>query len=76
VDGGYTLGQRDAVELIEQIHPRIVLPMHYFTQDTLARFLGLMRNRFAIDIRDTSVMEISRATLPAQPTVIALPGPH
>ena len=76
VDGGYTLGHRDAVELIGQIHPRIVLPMHYFSQENLARFLSLMRARFAIDVRNTSSFQVSRATVPAEPTVIALPGLH
>ncbi|MGE0223025.1 MAG: MBL fold metallo-hydrolase [Acetobacteraceae bacterium] len=76
VDGGYTLGHRDAIELIEQIHPRVVLPMHYFTQDTLARFLSMMRERFAVDVRTSSSIDLSRVTLPVQPTVIVLPGPH
>jgi len=76
VDGGYTLGQRDALELIEQIHPRVVLPMHYFTQQNLARFLDLMRTRFQIDVRSDPTIEVSRASLPVQPVVIALPGPH
>lgn len=76
VDGGYTLGHQDAMELIGQIHPRVVLPMHYFSHQNLARFLSLLRGRFAIDLRDASSLQISRATLPAEPTVIALPGPH
>jgi L-ascorbate metabolism protein UlaG (beta-lactamase superfamily) len=76
VDGGYTLGQRDALELIEQIHPRMILPMHYFTRENLARFLTLMRERYHVDVRDTPTIEVTRVTLPPRPTVIALPGPH
>ena len=76
VDGGYTMGQEDAKAVIEQLHPRIVLPMHYFTLDNLARFLDMMRATHAIDVRKEPMIEVSRLSLPARPTVIALPGPH
>jgi L-ascorbate metabolism protein UlaG (beta-lactamase superfamily) len=74
VDGGYTIGQADARTVIEQIHPRIVLPMHYFTTENLARFLDMMRETYAIDVRHVPTIEVSRLTLPDRPTVIALPG--
>ena len=76
VDGSFTLAQTDAKALIEQIHPRLVLPMHYFTHDRLARFLDMMRDGFEIEVRDTPAIEVSRVTLPERPTVVALPGPH
>jgi hypothetical protein len=34
----------------------------------------LERPKYAIDVRDSPVLEISRVTLPDSPTVIALPG--
>jgi L-ascorbate metabolism protein UlaG (beta-lactamase superfamily) len=74
VDGGYTIGQADARTVVEQIHPRIVLPMHYFTADNLARFLDMMREAYAIDVRHDATIEVSRVTLPDRPTFIALPG--
>jgi L-ascorbate metabolism protein UlaG (beta-lactamase superfamily) len=76
VDGAYSIGQADARTVIEQIHPRIVLPMHYFTMDTLARFLDMMRDTYAIEVRNDPTIAISRLTLPDRPTVIALPGPR
>jgi L-ascorbate metabolism protein UlaG (beta-lactamase superfamily) len=76
VDGAYSIGQADARTVVEQIHPRIVLPMHYFTNETLARFLDMMRDAYEIDVRHEPTIEISRMTLPDHPTVIALPGPH
>jgi hypothetical protein len=48
--------------------------MHFFTRDVLRRFLDLERDRYTIDIRDSPVLDVSRETLPATPTVIALPG--
>jgi L-ascorbate metabolism protein UlaG (beta-lactamase superfamily) len=74
VDGGYTIGQADARTVVEQIRPRIVLPMHYFTAANLARFLDMMREDHAIDVRHEPTIEVSRMTLPERPTVIALPG--
>lgn len=74
IDGAWTMSQQDAAAVIEQLQPRIVLPMHYFTRDVLARFLDLVRERYAIDVRDSPSVEISRLALPDRPTVIALPG--
>ena len=74
VDGEWTMSQQDAAAVVEQLQPRVVLPMHYFTRDVLNRFLDLERGKYAIDIRDSPVLDISRETLPATATVIALPG--
>ncbi|HVZ09494.1 MBL fold metallo-hydrolase [Rhodopila sp.] len=74
VDGEWTMSQQDAASVVEQIQPRIVLPMHYFTRDVLASFLNLMRDKYTIDIRADPELEVSRASLPTQPAVIALPG--
>ena len=76
VDGGYTIGQTDARMVIEQIHPRVVLPMHYFTMGNLTQFLDMMRETYAIDVRHDPTIEVSRVTLPDRPTIIALPGGH
>jgi len=76
VDGSFTIGQADARTVIEQINARLVLPMHYFTADTLARFLDMMRDTHAIEVRQDPTIEVSRLTLPDRATVIALPGPH
>ena len=74
VDGEWTMSQSDAVAVLDQLQPRIVLPMHYFTRQVLARFLELTRGRYVIDARASPVMTISRSTLPSVQTVIALPG--
>ena len=74
IDGQWTMSQADAVAVIEQLQTRVVLPMHYFTRDVLARFLDMVRGRYVIEVRESPSMEISRMTLPDRPTVIALPG--
>lgn len=74
IDGGYSLGHRDAVELIDQVHPRVILPMHYFSRENLMRFLSLVRDKYAIELPTSPTVEIARSRLPLEPTVIALPG--
>ena len=74
VDGAYTISLPDILAVLEQIQPRVVLPMHYFTPDGLARFLDRLRDSHDVELRDSPVLRISRSTLPERPTVIALPG--
>ncbi|MBN8926995.1 MAG: hypothetical protein BGO51_04495 [Rhodospirillales bacterium 69-11] len=74
VDGAWTLGQADMATVLDALQPHLVLPMHYFTRDVLTRFLDRMRDRYAIEQRDSPTLELSRSTLPARPTMVALPG--
>jgi L-ascorbate metabolism protein UlaG (beta-lactamase superfamily) len=74
VDGAYTIDQAAMVEVIDQIGAPLVIPMHYFTMDTLARFLDRLRGRYAIKTSDSPRVVLSRATLPAKREVLVLPG--
>lgn len=74
IDGIWTMSQADAAAVIDQLQPRVVLPMHYFTTDVLDRFLDMEQPHFAIDRRDNPVLRVSRLTLPETPTIVALPG--
>jgi L-ascorbate metabolism protein UlaG (beta-lactamase superfamily) len=74
VDGVYTMSQPDIAAVLEQLHPRLVLPMHYYTRSVVARFLDLVRDRYAVRFSDSPTLTVSRATLPETPTVVVLPG--
>jgi L-ascorbate metabolism protein UlaG (beta-lactamase superfamily) len=74
IDGAYTISLPDIVTVLDQIQPRVVLPMHYFNREILARFLDLAKARFVIEQRDSARLQVSRASLPIQPTIIALPS--
>jgi L-ascorbate metabolism protein UlaG (beta-lactamase superfamily) len=74
IDGQWTMSQPDAAAVLDQLQPRMVLPMHYFTRAVLGRFLDLERGKYAIDVRDSPELTVSRETLPAVPTIVALPG--
>jgi L-ascorbate metabolism protein UlaG (beta-lactamase superfamily) len=75
IDGSFTMGQPLMVDVIKQIQPSIVLPMHYWGRAQLDRFLSLMAE---VDHDfvwpEQPVIDISRETLPSKLTVIAVGG--
>jgi len=76
VDGGYTLNQVQMRDVILQLKPPLVVPMHYFSDSTLERFLSLLRESHEITLSQESSLSLRRETLPKKPTVMVLPGPH
>jgi len=76
VDGGYTLNQTEMVEVIRQLKAPLVIPMHYFGDHTLERFLSQLRDTHAVTLSDRNFIQVGRPTLPPKPTVVILPGPH
>jgi L-ascorbate metabolism protein UlaG (beta-lactamase superfamily) len=72
VDGAYTVAQETMLEVIEQIRPSVVIPMHWFGERTLGRFLTVLEGTWAIDRAASPVLVLSRATLPYR-RVIVLP---
>jgi L-ascorbate metabolism protein UlaG (beta-lactamase superfamily) len=76
VDGGFTLNIFDMQEVIAQIGAPLLIPMHYFSDSTLERFLARLRGSHDIRLNEGPMLEVSRASLPKKPTVVVLPGPH
>lgn len=74
VDGGYTLDMDGMLEVLQTLQARIMIPMHFFGQSTLDRFLTKAAVNWPVERRDTASLVVSRASLPRQPTVIVLPG--
>lgn len=73
VDGTYTLAQDQMAEVVRQINPSVVIPMHVFSDQTLESFLGYLQGRYTIKPSATPTVILSRATLPFR-TVLVLPG--
>lgn len=74
VDGSYTMDVAGVVETLRTLRARLILPMHYFNQSTLARFLEAIANDFQVEtVKETSIV-VSQATLPSEPKVLVLPG--
>jgi L-ascorbate metabolism protein UlaG (beta-lactamase superfamily) len=75
VGGHCTIGAAEAVEVISQIEPRLVVPMHYATDassvelDDASRFL---REMGVSQLAPEARMNVTHASLPAEPTVALL----
>ncbi len=75
VDGVYTMSQPDMIEVVREIAAPLVIPMHFFTEATLERFLERMRETHSIVISESATAEVSRDTLPrGRPEVLVLQG--
>lgn len=74
VDGGYTMDIGGMIEVIKTLRARLILPMHYFNENTLARFLDRIKADFPIETSPTPEIVVSTKTLPPEPTVLVLPG--
>jgi L-ascorbate metabolism protein UlaG (beta-lactamase superfamily) len=75
VGGGGALDADKAAEVIAQLEPRIIIPMHYLTQhttlklDPLARFLKEMG---AAEHEPQESLRVTRSNLPEEPQVVVL----
>jgi L-ascorbate metabolism protein UlaG (beta-lactamase superfamily) len=75
IDGSYTMGVPLMAEVIKQIEPRIVLPMHYWGRSQLDRFMGLIAPLEPVFLwPDRHTIEVAKEDLPDKLTVIAVAG--
>jgi L-ascorbate metabolism protein UlaG (beta-lactamase superfamily) len=74
VDGAYTLNQDDMIAVLQQIKPKIAIPMHVFTQATLDRFLARAAEFYTVKRAEEPAVALTRASLPAAPEMLVLPG--
>lgn len=74
VDGSYTLDADGMIEVLRALGAPLMLPMHYFGEMTLQRFLSRVRPHWPVAFHDTSSIVVSRASLPREPRFLVLPG--
>jgi L-ascorbate metabolism protein UlaG (beta-lactamase superfamily) len=74
VDGAFTLDLDGMMEVLQALKAPLMIPMHYFSAFTLDRFLDRARDKFEIEIAEVPSVLVSKATLPAKPQVLVLPG--
>ena len=72
VDGGYTLDLPTMMKVLRRLKSRIVIPMHWFADGSLGRFLAGMADSFRIVAPDRSEITVSLRSLPADPTIMVL----
>lgn len=73
VDGTWTLSHDDMIEVIESIHPALVIPMHYFSGRSLQAFIAGEAGRYPVRRNDSPSIALARAELPKQTEILVLP---
>lgn len=74
VDGSYTLDQEGMLEVLKSLQAKVMVPMHFFGGSSLSRFINRSQGLWPVDQRGAPELVVSKAALPAQPTLIVLPG--
>jgi L-ascorbate metabolism protein UlaG (beta-lactamase superfamily) len=71
IGGIYTAGPEGAKKIIEQLGPKIVIPMHYWQSmgNVLQRFIT---GPYKVRNLDTNTFTVSKETLPAETEIIVL----
>jgi len=74
VDGSYTLDLEGMVEVLHALKAPLMIPMHYFSEYTLDRFLTRVRQEWDVETAEVPSVVLSKTTLPSKPKVLVLPG--
>ncbi len=72
VDGGYTMSTTSMAEVVERLRSSIVIPMHWFSGESLEAFLTQMEPSFDIVRLEQAELELSRNKLPSRPTIMVM----
>lgn len=76
VDGSWTMDQDGMIEVLDAIRAPLVVPMHFFSGASLERFIRRLEGRYAVRRMEKGEAIVSRDSLPAEPTILVLPGRH
>lgn len=71
VDGEYTMNQAAIAGVVRSLHPRLVIPMHWFTPQVLQDFLADLAD-YPVTLAPGAEVEVSRQSLTAPPHVVVL----
>jgi L-ascorbate metabolism protein UlaG (beta-lactamase superfamily) len=76
VGGYYTIDAAMASQVVSQLNPKVIIPMHYktekMTSTPLATVDDFLKSKSNVIRQDTSVIELDTASLPAEAQIIVL----
>jgi L-ascorbate metabolism protein UlaG (beta-lactamase superfamily) len=72
VDGGMTVDLPTMIRLLKRLRSSVVIPMHWFGEANLERFLRGMEDSFEVVRVPGPSLEVSLDRLPSRPTVMVL----
>jgi len=73
-DGMWTMPHAAAADVVDQIRPSLVVPMHYFGSAPLAGFLAELSAEWEVMESDTPSITLSRGTLPYRRVLVMPPS--
>ena len=74
VDGGMTMSQLSAKNIINRLRSSVILPMHVRSFGALPRFLTYLGEGYPVQRLSKNRLTLNLRNLPKQPTVMILPG--
>jgi L-ascorbate metabolism protein UlaG (beta-lactamase superfamily) len=72
VDGGYTMRLQDMAGVVKRLRSSVVIPMHWFSTQSLQAFLTEMSAEFSVVETGGAQIALSLDDLPSQPTIMVL----
>ena len=67
IGGSYSMGPETAKKVVEQLKPKIIVPMHYYNFSVLERFID---GPFPARFLGVNKFSVSKDTLPRIPEII------
>ena len=76
VDGGVTLDREGMIDVLAALKAPVMIPMHSFSAISLNGFVQRAKERegWSFEVADVPSVVLSKATLPAAPKFLVLPG--
>jgi hypothetical protein len=62
------------MEVLLALKAKLMIPMHFFSSYTLARFLERARESWTVETSEIPSLVVSKTSLPPAPKVLVLPG--
>ncbi len=72
--GGQNLSSTQFLEVADRLGARVVIPIHYFSADALARFVDAFGARYAPSAAEGPTVSFAPRTMPERPTLILVPS--
>ena len=73
VDGSYTLDVAGTMDVLKALKAPLVIPMHYFSEFTLAQFVEEAQKSFVVKRLSSAAITVARDQMPAKTEVWVLP---
>jgi hypothetical protein len=74
VDGSYTLDMEGMIEVLRGLKARMIIPMHFFSEYTLDRFLSQVGREWEVERSPVPSVVLSKTAMPERPKLLVLPG--